>query len=363
MTEPLQIQSSNKPGQLPPPLVFIVILHWRGLELTRACLESVRQLTYANKAILIVDNGSEMQETKALADSDSNFHQLYLDENRGFAGGCNAGINYALARQAQYIWLLNNDATVEPDSLSQLVSAANNNARAGALSALILDTVPDHDLDLAAIRARGVINYARGKAVLRPIGANIRSRKPASAAGAMQSNTREASGVLLTHNPNPPEHPSLPADISRPIKCDWLAGANLLLRSQAVHEVGGFDENYFLYFEDTELCERLRIAGWRCLLVPQARIIHKGSASTTGNLKHWRSYYYTRNRMLFFNTYLFGWRKIIAFFFIWAHILRHCLTLPCKGADGRSQLRAELLGANDFLAGNFGQATCLDWCN
>jgi GT2 family glycosyltransferase len=149
---------------------------------------------------------------------------------------------------------------------------------------------------------------------------------------------------------------------SQPTYSDWLHGSNLLLRATTLKEVGLFDERYFLYFEDTELCHRINLKGWKCLFVPSAMIEHLGSASTQDSRKHWRSYYYIRNRFLFFSTYLHGLKGLPATMSMLSHVGRHALVLPFRGNSGRDQLRAELLGTRDYFSKHFGKATCLDWC-
>lgn len=301
------------------PLVWILVLHWRGIENTIECLDSLRNLTYENFKVLVVDNGSQDQEGTRLANSYPEIDVLRLEVNLGFAGGCNKGISYCLDKSADFIWLLNNDATVHPESLSALVSAAVKEPKAGALSGSISDSPTSEE----HLSGRGVISFSKAKTYLK---------------GDFSTTTPEVIG------------------------CEWLSGCNLLLRTEALKEIGTLDEDYFLYFEDTELCHRLRLADWKCLLVPQARIVHTGNASTLGKLSFLRAYYHTRNRFLFFSKYTPAAVKPVAYLNIWAHIIRHCLILPLKGKDGQYKLKAELLGVKDYFQKQLGKAQCLDWC-
>jgi len=145
------------------------------------------------------------------------------------------------------------------------------------------------------------------------------------------------------------------------LACQWVSGCNMLIRASAFKQLNGFDEKFFLYFEDTDLCWRMNEAGWTCLFVPSAEIKHEGGASTQGKLAVWRSYYYTRNRLLFFMKYRHGLAAIPALLSIYSHLFRHCLVLPFRGENGRRQLKAELLGLRDYLQGKFGKASCLDF--
>lgn len=303
----------------PSPKVWILILHWRGIENTIACLDSLRHLTYENFKVLVVDNGSQGQEGTRLANSYPEIDILRLEENLGFAGGCNRGISYCLDKSADFIWLLNNDATVDPESLTLLVSEALKEPKAGALGA----SISDADGADGHLSGRGVISFAKAKTYLK---------------GDFSCGTPEVIG------------------------CEWLSGCNLLLKSDALRAIGTLDEDYFLYFEDTELCHRLRLADWKCLLVPHARIVHTGNASTVGKLSFLRAYYHTRNRFLFFSKYTPAAIKPVAYLNMWAHIIRHCLVLPLKGKDGQYKLKAELLGVKDYFQRQLGKARCLDWC-
>lgn len=333
------------------PLVWALVLHWRGLEYTRACLQSLRATPYGNFKLLLVDNGSQAGDGTVLLSEFPEVTVLRLGENKGFAGGCNAGIDYCLQNGAQFVWLLNNDTMILGNCLDSLLKVALNDERIGACGPALLassnsaarftennspeltdkgerigtsNQVASHNANGSLIETgnscgRGVVDFRRGKTFLKSY---------------------------------------LPKD---PIECDWLSGASLLLSAQAIKKAGVFDERYFLYFEDTELCARLRKLGFKCVLVPSAQVVHAGGSSTQGELEHWRAYYYTRNRLLFFMNYCPIFLKPLAFVLISAHIVRHAIALPFKGKNGRNKLRAELLGVRDYLLGRFGQATCLDW--
>jgi hypothetical protein len=295
-----------------------VVLHWQASHYTRACLASIRGLHYANYETLLVDNGSPDQSGTAIARQFPEVSLLTLAENRGFAGGCNAAIDYGLEHGAQWIWLLNNDTKVAVDSLELLMAAAVTRADAGALGAVVRTGAGEH----FATSGPGQIDFVRAKTYLR-------RRIPEG---------------------------------QQPVEAEWLSGSNLLLNVEALRRVGRFDEDYFLYFEDTDLCYRLRRHGWKCMLVPAAQVEHVGGASTEGKRAYWRAYYYTRNRMLFFFKHKKGPATVLPLIFIAGHLARHTLVLPFRGEPGRHQLRAELLGLRDYLQGRLGKATCLDWC-
>jgi len=299
------------------PLVWIIVLHWQGAEFTRACLTSLQNLDYPYYQVLLVDNGSPDHSGPDIAASFPNVTLLSLPENLGFAGGCNAGIIFALEKDANWIWLINNDTVIPADCLSILMRNAVQNPQAGALGAVV-----HTGNDRVSISGPGTIDFARAKTFLKE------------------------------------EIPS-----TETVSCDWVSGCNLLLRADALRQAGLFDEDYFLYFEDTELCHRLRQYNWSCLLVTGAHIKHVGSASTQGSRSVWRAYYYIRNRLLFFHRNSPGATFLIAWFSMFTHLIRHALVLPFRGERGRNQLRAEYLGFRDYVCNRLGRAQCLDWCD
>lgn len=311
---------SHSENNYPPhqTSVWALVLHWRGIDYTRRCLTSLKETKTPNFKVLVVDNGSADNDGKKLKTDYPDVEILRLESNHGFAGGCNAGMKFCLEKGADFVWLLNNDTTVPADTLDKLLLVAGETPKAAALGACIVEN--EADGHAKTVQARGEIDFIKAKTFLR----------------------RDTD--------------------DKPVECEWLSGSNLLLRSTALKETGLFDETYFLYFEDTELCHRFRLKGWHCILVPAALIAHTGNASTTGKRRFWRDYYYTRNRFLFFSQYLPGVKKLPAFAFMFAHLFRHALVLPFRGEKGRNQLRAELLGARDYFQQSFGQAKCLDWC-
>jgi GT2 family glycosyltransferase len=299
------------------PVVWAIVLHYQGEQLTRDCLASLAALDYPQLHVLLVDNGSLDKAGDAIARDFAQFDYLPTHDNLGFAGGCNAGAQYAIQRGARWVWFVNNDSRVQPNTLSLLIAAAQAHPTAAAVGALVCTP---HEGDYVS-SGLGEIDFVRAKTLMR----------------------------------KQPDEPS------KAQTCEWLSGANLLVRCDVFQSLHGFDEDYFLYFEDTDLCFRLREAGWHCLLVPGARIFHEGGASTEGSKTIWRTYYYTRNRLLFFLSHFRGPRVIAPLLAMLAHQLRHCLVLPFRGETGKRRLKAELLGWRDYLQKRLGKADCLDW--
>jgi GT2 family glycosyltransferase len=156
---------------------------------------------------------------------------LQSPKNLGFGGGCNIGIRQAVAQGADYVWLVNSDAQVAPDALSWMVELADKDHQLGAVGSVIYEmNTPDQ----IQLWGGGEVNLWLGR-----------------------SHHRMSSGPV-----------------------DFVSGASMLLRVEALRELEGFDEkSFFMYWEDTDLGWRLRKQGWRLGVAPQSRIWHRQSAS------------------------------------------------------------------------------------
>lgn len=292
------------------PKVVVVVLHFNDFDHTARCVESLTQLDYRNFHILVVNNSREQEHDKQLAQRFAGeITCLTMDRNMGFSGGCNAGIDYALAQGAEFVWLLNNDAYCQPDSLQPLISAAMEHPDAGVLGGVLLEP-KRNGMEQAGL---GYIDYWRAK--------------------------------IFTCEPRSSEVQA----------CDWVCGGNMLLRARAIIDCGAFDDAYFLYKEDVELCTRLRRHGFKCLYVPASKVHHEGSMSTAGERAIWRYYYSARNRLLFFfqsaSRPLFFWCLLVCCF----QLIKHLAFYPLASEKKRIKTRGEYLGLIDFVGGNFGQ--------
>ncbi|MBX9695682.1 MAG: glycosyltransferase family 2 protein [Cyanobacteria bacterium] len=312
MTDTTNSEATNRGDSIENRSVRILVLHWKGLEKTRSCLESLRTLEFDSYKVLVVDNGSEDYDGEKLKESFPEIEVLRLDSNRGFSGGCNAGMEFCMEKGCNYIWLLNNDTLVFPDTLSQLVDCGERHPKAGAIGASLVRR-DEHGGTVVAHAGIGKIDFLSAKTYL------------------------------------------LPTQGTEECDCDWLSGSNLLLRTSALKQTGLLNDDYFLYFEDVELCFRLRQNGWQCYLVPSARIEHEEGGSTSGDLRTWRYYYHARNRCIFFSENSPGHLKPLSMMRIGAHFFRRFLTLPFKGGEGKRKLHAEFQAVSDFLSGKRGK--------
>ncbi len=186
--------------------------------------------------VIVVDNNSTNDSVTRIRGAYPDILLFESSRNLGFAGGNNIAIRHALAQGADYLWLLNSDTEPAPDALSALIAKAQTDKRIGAVASICYYA---EQPDTVQIWAGGRVNLWIGYAPY--------STEP------------------------------------RDDWFHWLNGTSLLLTSEALKSVGLLDEGFFLYWEDNELCLRLRKNGWRIAAAPVSRVLHKVSASTGGN--------------------------------------------------------------------------------
>jgi hypothetical protein len=219
--------------------VAVVVVHWGDAAETGACLRSVAASTVRADPLVVVDNGTGTLTAAAVEGAAPGAALVRLPRNEGFAGGSNAGIRHALAAGADYVLLLNNDATVEAACLGALVRAAGAAPRVAAVGAKVLD---------AADPTRLWATYGRV--------------------------TWRAALVELVGR-DQPDGPRFAAVTD----VEWVPGTAMLLTRAALDDVGLLDERFFAYHEDVDWCTRARARGWQVLFAPDARVVHRGEGS------------------------------------------------------------------------------------
>jgi GT2 family glycosyltransferase len=227
--------------------------------------------------------------------------------NLGYTGGNNVGLRYALARGARYVWLVNNDAIVEPTSLSCLVQAAEARGPLGLVSPEIRD-------DAGAVYWAGTVLDAE-------------ARQFVDVVAARDAGTSVPAGPLL------------------------LAGTGLLIKRHAIETIGLLEERYFAYVEDFDYSLRAIRAGFETGVIPDARIVHSRSRSL-GAQSPLRHYLIRRNQYLF-------WRSHIGAQWSRRDVRRHIALLLGEAAEFQRQGRSEMAAASqdaawDAVRGRYG---------
>lgn len=234
--------------------VDVVVLNWNGWQDTIACLASLQLQDYPGFNLLVVDNGSTDGSVDQIKQAMPSVELLQTGANLGFGGGCNAGMRHAFSRGADYVWLINSDATADPHALSALVRKADQNSGLGSVGSVVYEA---DATDRIQLWGGGRVQLWSG-----------------------QSTHRRWPGPL-----------------------DFISGASVLLRREAMAEVGFFDEStFFMYWEDTDLGFRLRQAGWQLAVAEDSRVWHKQSASV-GKRSPLLDRYFTRSGVRFLRRY------------------------------------------------------------
>lgn len=259
---------TNAPPQQRPAL-SIIIVNWNGRALLARCLAALTPQLDPRDQVIVVDNGSHDGSVAWLQEHHPAITCLALPTNTGFSGGNNAALPLCVH---DWMFLLNNDAFVEPGALTALTDAIGSNPRLGAIAATL---VFDHAPDLVA--SNGI--------VLR------------------------RDGVALDHGMTVPV-----ADLpSAPFAVAGVSGGAALLRRAMVQDIGLFPDDFFNYLEDVDLAWRMLLTGWRSVSCPGAVIRHVYSA-TSGQGSPFKQRLLGRNR----------WRTLIRCLpsaLWWRHVL------------------------------------------
>lgn len=246
--------------------LLTVILNWRSAEMTlRAAEAALRALDGIDGALVIVDNNSGdgsfevMSAVVAARGWDKGAQAvrvLQSGRNGGFGAGNNFGIRAGLldGSKPDFVYILNSDAFPEPAAIQALLQHLQQHPATGFAGSFIYgDDGAPH---------RTAFRFP-------------------SAAGEFEAQIRFGPVSRLLAD----------SIVARPIpqatgRVDWLAGASLMMRQAVLDQIGLFDETFFLYFEETDLCRRAALAGWPTDYVLESRVMHIGSAST--GMRDWR---------------------------------------------------------------------------
>jgi GT2 family glycosyltransferase len=241
------------------PSVAIIVLNWNGLDDTIACLQSLQKSGYANYRIVVVDNGSNGNQGTRIHRIFPQVHLIQNITNRGFAGGNNDGIRWAIENGFDYVVNLNNDCIVESDWLERLVSGVESRGADFASSRIMY--YPETHL------------ICSDENVLLPDGSGL------------------VVNHLKTANPKSSIRPILSASGAASIYSIRCLKAVELLDGQF------FDELYFAYLEDLDLGIRVNTLGFKGVCIPNAVVYHKESR-TSGYRSFFQMFHLEKNRIL-----------------------------------------------------------------
>lgn len=294
--------------------VGIVVLNWHGREKTVACLRAVANLSYPDFFVVLLDNGCREFATEDLAPLGLEVLYRSTTENLGFAGGANAGMRVALDHGAEYVWFLNNDALPEPEALAELVATLEAAPGAGLAGAKILLASEPRRLDSVALH----VNTCSGRFCLTGHGE-------------------------IDHG----QYEKLTDVVA-------VTGCAMFVRKDVCENLGGFDERFFAYLEDADLCLRARASGVRVLVAPRARVRHDRATATAGRQSPASIYYTTRNHLMLMARHGSGGKLISLARQALIPGLHLAYALRAGTSDLRPRVQAVLQAVRDYRKGVVG---------
>lgn len=259
------------------PLTSIILVNFNGSNDTIECLESINKIRYSNYNVFVIDNNSRDTEKQKLVnffhkDNVKKMKLILNHTNLGFSGANNIGIKLALAENAHYVCLLNNDTIVDDEFLINMVEIAERNYEIGSVCPMIREYYNRERISYGG----GEINYFKGSVFIYGI---------------------NSYDVSLMNK-------------SRYIT--FASGCCMLLKRQLLTKIGFLPEKYFLYFEDTEYSIKISKSNYKIWYDSTTAIYHKESVST-GKGSSIYQYYFVRNRLLFIKNNFGNKEKISAY--------------------------------------------------
>lgn len=236
----------------PKPLLSVIIPNWNGKKFLAECIDSLKEQTFCDFEIILVDNGSTDGSAEFAEERYGDFLQIIRNKkNLGFTGGNNIGIR---SSKGKYIVLLNNDTVVEPTWLGELVEAIGSDPQVGMWASKVCSYYQRDRIEaVGELIYWDGLNRARGQYEQD------------------QGQYDEVEEIFF-----PP-------------------GCGGMYRKEVFDGIGLFDEDFFAYGDDAEIGIRARLAGWKCLFVPKGVLYHKNSGST-GQYSPFKAFYVERNR-------------------------------------------------------------------
>lgn len=261
---------SGTSGELADRLdVAVVIVNYNHGKLLEQCLESIAQSDHRPAEIIVIDNASRLTPSGLHGNHSARVEIVINSRNVGFARAANQGISRTKTR---YVLLLNPDTVLAPDAIGRMVDFMDSHPDVGVAGCRLV--YPDGTLQWSC------------RTFYTPITILFR---------------RGPLGRLWPNNPVSRKHLMADWDHKAARGVDWVLGACMVVRREAIEGVGMFDEGFFLYLEDVDWCYRMQQQGWKVYYFPEAEVVHHHLRASSGfNTLAWchlRSmlYYYRKH--------------------------------------------------------------------
>lgn len=299
--------------------VSIVIINYNGEKETRECLDSLLEINQedVDLSTIVVDNYPQNPiSIDAKKYSKINLELIFLKKNLGFSGGNNKGIEKALEDGAEYVLILNNDTLVEKNFLQELLSVIESDSSIGIVSPKIYfekgfefhkERYPDSEKGKVIWFAGGIIDWKNIITVHRGVDEVDKGQ------------------------------------YDQMMESDFATGCALLAPRDIFKKTGGFDDSYFLYYEDNDLSQRVKKMGYKIIYAPKSIIWHKNASSSGGSGSKLQDYFISRNRMIFGMRYASMRAKFA--------LIKESLNLLLKGRELQKK------GVKDFYLRKFNRGS------
>ncbi|MDI6619034.1 MAG: glycosyltransferase family 2 protein [Clostridiales bacterium] len=258
--------------------VFIILVNYKKYNDTIECIRSLKKIRYNNFEIIVIDNCSGNGSVDEIKANYPDIKLFSTSKNLGFAGANNLGIKYALEHNADYILLLNNDTVVDEMFLYYMVESFNKYPDAGIVGNKIL--------------------YYESKDLLWFAGGRINWLK----FRVDHYGNKERDKEIFNHEK----------------EMDFISGCCMLIKAEVFNKIGLIDENYFMYYEDVDLCIRAADAGYKLIYNPKSFIYHKVGLSSGGEDSPFVIKWNTRNKLIFMHKYKYKVSK-----------MSYCISIIC----------------------------------
>ncbi len=299
--------------------VFISIINYNGEKDTLECLRSIEKIPQKDikLSVVVIDNASK---TRFSVPKDEfkkiNLKVIRTEENLGFSGGQNEGIIYSLENGADYVVVLNNDTFVDPNLVKELLKGFEDDKHIGVVSPKIY-FARDHE-------------FHKDRYTQEDLG------KVIWYAGA----TMDWKNVIGHHRGVDEVDKGKFDEISH---TGFATGCCMMIKREVINQIGLFDHNYFLYYEDADYSMRAKAESYKIAYIPKAVVWHKNAGSSGGSGSKLQDYYITRNRLLFAMKYAPFRSKL--------SVLKESFMLLGRGRDAQKK------GVLDFYLRKFGKGS------
>jgi GT2 family glycosyltransferase len=299
------------------PRIGIILVHINAYEHTSLCLRSLRNITYREYEIIVVDNGSTDNSGSRLRDEFPEATHIRSETNEGATGGNNIAIEYALVHNCEHVLLINNDAIATPSFIEPLIDRLLSDPKIGAISGKI------YYYPQAVGGRENVIWYA----------------------GAYQK-------WHMAYN----HYGDSEVDSGKyEIACEtaFTVGCLMLIRGEAIKKTGVFLNDYFIYWEEPDWCIRASEHGYSSWYEPRSLIYHNTRAEVRGKESPLFMYMHFRNFLIFAKHHFKGIRKLQFWFVFPIHILKRWRI--CAQTGNTTAINAMFKGVVDYFKGYSGK--------